>query len=291
MAYDTTRLIAQVKLRANIPTSQNTFSDTDILDVANDCMLSDICPWLIGLREEFFLRNFDQNIIGLQSAYKVTDRSLGNTLREVQVVRNGGLIPLDRKDVEELVSTSTGTPSSFALIGGDIVLYPTPSSTVDTLRQVYFMRPGKLVPAANAAQVLSVNFVTNTVTFANPFPATFSTSSLDLIRNKSGFEHLGLDMTVASSTTTTITFNGTLPTNLAANDWVAVSGESPIPQLPMECHVLLIQSTATVLLESLGQLDQSQNSAAKTEALRKSITVMLSNRIQGAPRRIKSVLI
>lgn len=286
MAYDNDRVLAQVKLLATV--SEGRYTDQELLDLAYDQLIAEVCPLLITVREEYLVRTVEEAIVANTARHSVYARALGNTLRDVKMVNGTTVTELWRVDEEEAVET-TGTPSGFYLEGNYIVLTPVPATTTGNLRQSYYARPGKLVPVAEAARITAINTATMTVTCA--FPSTWTTTNtFDFVKAKGGFEHLGLDYAASSVASGAITFTTSLPSNLAVGDYVALAGESPVPQIPQELHPLLVQMTVSRVLESMENPAQAA-SEARCEKLKAAAVALLSNRVQGAPKKFKSSLV
>jgi hypothetical protein len=114
-------------------------------------------------------------------------------------------------------------------------------------------------------------------------PSGMTTSTpLDVVRGRPGFDVLVADATPTNVTGTTITFGaGVLPSDTAVGDFVCFAEESPFPQVPAEAHPLLAQMTAADLLEALGDTEALAAAQAKVAAEKESVKNLLSSRIDG----------
>ena len=290
MAFDATYLLTQVKLKSASP--EGRYSDAEILQLANDCMISHVVPMIISLKEEYYVTSEDQNITANVSAYPIPYRALGLSLREVKKVQNSNVIDLDRMSPEEITSaTASDTTQGFYIQGQDVILYPTPSSTQDTLRLYYFLTPSKVVAITDCAVITAINTGTGVVT-ATP-PTTWTTSSsLDFCSQRNGHKTLGSDITPTAISTTTITFSlADLPSTLSVGDYVALAGETPFLQCPDVCFDLVVRLVANELLESLGAQAELQAGEKKAEKLQANVVSLLTNRVTGAPKRSVITLI
>lgn len=287
MAFNNDRLLDQIKLLGAV--ADGRYEDQELLDLAYDALISEVCPLLITVREEYLVRTADTSIAASTSRYAIHDRALGGSLRDVRIVDGTSVTELNRIDPEEARLT-TGTPDSFYIEGNYVVLSPVPASATGTLRQSYYVRPGKLVPASEAAVITAINTGTNTLTCT--FPSDWTTSdTFDLIRAKGGFEHLAIDQACSSVTGTSMVFTSSLPSGLAVGDYVAIATESPIPQIPQELHSYLTQLSVSLYLEAMKDMEGLQVSTAKGDRLRSAAVALLSNRVQGAPKKFKSSLV
>ena len=179
MAFDTTRLIAQIKLKGAIP--EGRFTDQEILDVAYDTMLHNVAPWCIANREEYFVYLESTAVVASQASYPVPTRALGMAIREVQLTWNNTIQNIERMDLEEQSTTLEGKPDRFFIQNNEVVLYPTPSSSQYTLKMYYFFRPSKLVPCSEGGAITAIDTGTNIITVAAP--STWTTSdTFDLVK-------------------------------------------------------------------------------------------------------------
>jgi hypothetical protein len=239
---------------------------------------------VLAAREEFFVTSMDYTITANQAAYVLPTRALNGVLREVKLIRGTKVIDLERIDVEDVTDTTSGTPNSFYVEGSNLVLYPTPSSTADTLRIYYFIRPSKLVTNAECAVITAIDTATNTLTVSPPTGWT-TADTFDLVKGSAHFDILGMDLAAGTVGASSIVFSATLPTTLAVGDYVSLAGETCFPMLPPEGHVALVQAAVTAALESMGD-PSAAVSAQKAAALMGSFQSILKTRIQGAPKAL-----
>jgi hypothetical protein len=280
MSFDTTRLVAQMNIKGSLPDGR--FTDQELLDFAYDSLLSEIVPAVLEAREEFFVTYTDFTITANQAAYIVPPRAINGVLREVKLIRGTQIIDLERRDLEEITDTTSGTPDSFYVSGNSLMLYPTPSVTSDTLRVYYFMRPSKLVSVAECAVITAIS--TNTVTITIPTGWT-TTNTFDVVRGRAHFDILGSELVATSVGSGTIVFSTTVPSTMIVGDYITLAEETCFPALPPEGHVALVQSAVTSALESMGD-PNAGSSAQKTSMLLETFKGVLKTRIQGAPKAL-----
>lgn len=283
MAFDTTRLLAQVKLRGALPTGR--FSDQEILDLAYDYLLASIVPAVLLDREEYFVTSDDIAIVASQAAYAIPTRALNGIVRDVKLVLSSGEVQkLPRIDVEEIETEQTGDPQGFYVLGNNLVLYPTPSTAQSTLRIWFPLRPSRLVPTTEAGAITAINTGTHTVSLT--IPSGWSASNtFDLLKGRAHYDVLSRDGAAGSVGAGTIMLSTTLPTGLAVGDYIALAEESPFPLLPPEGHVALACGTAAAALGAMG--DPGTKAAAETaaEALA-AFKAVLAVRVQGQPKAL-----
>lgn len=284
--FNTTRLISQVNIKGALPSGR--FTDQEILDLASDALISEVAPMYIAAREEYYTYDKDHSVVSGTASYSIPHRAVNASLREVKLISGTQILNLDRIDPEDILSTSTGTPEAFYLQGNNVVLYPTPNASGDTLRLTYFIRPNSLVPTSECAQITAISGTTLTATI----PSGWSTSSsFDLIQGTSGFELKGIDLAATTVNAGSIIMTATPPSNLAVGDYICLAGESCFPHIPADAHQLLVHLTVAACLESMGDQVNLVPAAAKVQLLKQALGAMLGNRIQGAPRKFTSSLI
>lgn len=293
MAHTTTDLLRSIKVKGQIPTSQNTFSTADMLGLADDETRTGLVPMLMSVRESYFQTYKDVAIVDGTAAYAVPTRAIGEKLKEVQLVDTAGNVrDLDRIEKEDVHSYSQGSSSAlegFYFEGSDIVLVPTPTGLSDHyLRLTYFKRPSSLVAITAAGQITAINTGTREVTISST-PSTFTTSrTYDFIQANPGFKNLSIDQAVSSVASNILTFSSALPSGLAIGDWVALAGETPIPQLPVEFHSVLALRTAISILRALGHEKEADSKQKELEKLEERVLGLVSPRVEGEPKKVIS---
>lgn len=290
-AFTTAELITDIKQRAMIPTDQTTFTASDLLRFATDELRLTLLPLLLSEREEFYLTEAGatQALVAGTAACQMPARAVGQMLRDAYIVdANGNISNLTRIEYDERPDfdvTATGVPQHFYLRNNKIVLLPIPSSADYSLCTPYYIRPSKLIETTAAAQITAVTSTTITV---SSLPTTITTSTtVDFIRNTGGFECISIDETPTIIASTTLTF-AAVPTGTAIGDWIALSGESPIPQLPAELHPLLSERTARKVMKAIGDANGVKLSEETIREMTEGALLITSNRVQGEPKRIVS---
>jgi hypothetical protein len=286
--YTTTDFITDVKLRCFAPTSQITFTESDILLLADAEMQTTILPLVQSLREDYLVTYKDTTIVADQANYELPDRGVGLQLREVHIIDgdNGTVFDVPQIDTEQVQTTQSGDVQSFYIRGNELFLYRAPSSVWagKTLRLYYFLRPSKFVLTTAAAQVATITQASDTVTVSS-VPSSWTTSNtFDFVRQKGGSETLGIDYE-ASAVGTTIVFTSDMPSRLAVGDYVALAGETPLIQLPPELRPVLAQATACQMLSNM-KLPGADDGMKRLETEIKAATVLLTPRVHGETKKI-----
>jgi len=293
-SFTTEELLSDIKQRAMVPTDQTTFTSSDLLRFATDELRMALLPTLLAEREEFYLSETGatQSIVASQAAYQIPARAVGQMLRDVLLVDSDSRVyNLKRIEYDEIPNyqfSGTGTPEFFCLRNNKIVLFPTPSTTAASaydLLTPYYTRPSKLIEVTAAAQVASMAGSTVTVT---SLPSTIANgASIDFIRDTGGFECLAIDQTITGVAGTVLTF-ASVPTDLTVGDWVALAGQSPIPQLPAELHPLLAERVARKVMKSIGDINGVKMSDQIIAEMTDGASKMTSPRVHGESKRVVS---
>lgn len=251
--YTTTALLASIRRRTGAPEAVAAgTANADLLAIATEELWGPVAAHLKAARSNFFLTSHTQAIVAGTAAYPIPPRAMGSGMAEVEVIQSDGsirnLLTIDRTDLHTMDQTP-GAPSHFYFQDDQVILFPTPSGSGETLRIPYYRRAGVLVLTSAVAVITAINTGTRVLTLASTIPATFLTTvTYDLIGARPGFRTLGMDLAVTNASGTSMTFTATLPTDLAVGDYVCLAGESPVAQIPPETHQLLAQHVAVKVL-------------------------------------------
>lgn len=309
MAWMTSDLIADVRRRAMLPnTSTLGTTDADILVHADNVMASRLVPLVQSVNEEFYVQTVDVALVAGQSAYRMPARNSGAKLRDVTLLRGNVQLNLARIEPERLTewtSNPTGTPVGFYLEAGTINLVPAPAGG-GALRLRYFVRPGALV--TSSAQYAPITAVTyggaNAVVLSVAGASAFVPSAgptVDVIAARPPFEYLITNGPVTSTVTggsvdRTITLSGpTSPApnfspNIAVGDYITQVDVSPVIQLPVELHSLLVQRVVCAIMETLNYRERWEMACRVAEEMEEQALRLISPRVDGAPRKMRGLL-
>ena len=290
--YTSDELVASIKVRARVPTSQQTFTEARIRKLCDEEISIGLVPKILAARENYFLRSYTVGIENGVSEYRIPNRAIGVKLKAVQLEDTSGnvsLIPLIAYEDRGFYTSNNSNSNSpvYYIQNNSVRLTPTPSTTGQyTLHLPYFIRPSTLVAVADAGEISAINTSTNEVT-VSAIPSTFSsTTPFDLVKHDGGFECAAIDQT-ASVSGTVLTFSS-LPSNLAVGDYVCLAGETPIPQIPGELHTLLSLRVTVTILESLGFVNEMKAAQAKLKEAEESANTLLTPRSDGNPKKLNN---
>jgi hypothetical protein len=213
--YTSEELINSVQRRINIPLNQNTFTDADILNFADEELGLSIVPSILSLHENHLLYELITPLVPGQREYEIPYRAVGNKLYDIMFKDlNGNYLPMSQTTWSDEPNYNgaytTNLIYAYYVRNNRVGLLPTFNGiSTGSLRFMYYIRPSSLVPSANVCVISNINTATGVITFQN-VPITFSTATLvDFYKVKSPHTILGIDVQPisVSSISNTMQFN------------------------------------------------------------------------------------
>jgi len=283
--YTTADLLTEVRQRAMLTTDQNTWDSPAILREADSVVRTHCMARLrnfgMGYQETFVDYTVSPN-----TSYPVPPRTMGQ-VRDVQYTQGD-----DERSLATLAQLSTPQEAERGIIVGGYFrlsgdrLFLANGMTQGLLRVYYFLRPGRLVEVSNCAEVVSIAGAVITCTAAPP--TGFVTGArVDLISlEPPSFRPRLIDAEIQGVSGSDITL-AAAPAGTQvplAGEFVALSGQSPVPQVPLEMHSYVAQHTAVNILLSqkpTSQLAQGAQLRLKDEV--QAMRDLLSPRVSGEP--------
>ena len=280
--YTTAELLDSFKQKGRIPPSQTPFDDAGLLSLANDELQVGLLSQILSVRENYYLTYKDYDVVS-SSTYAIPTRAIGGALDAVRIINGTSIYEVSRSEEGQQFATNTSPTGyySFTLRGNNIVIQPSPST--GTIRLWYFIRPNAMVVTTAAAQITGIS--SGTLSFST-LPSTITTSTAcDLIKDQPHFNIISMDQTPTAVTSTTVTFSS-VSDDLAIGDWIALAGQTPIPQIPVEFRTLLTQRVVVKYNEIQGYLDKMKASQLKLDEMEKDIFQLINPRVAEEPKRI-----
>ncbi len=264
--YTSDALLPTLRLLPLMPSVQALFSDSDLLTIMTFEMASKIIPLIDNQQEEYFVTVRDIPFDQAVTVYDIPSRTVAGKLRSVSFLSPGpnvAEVRVPRLRPEDIMSNvnATGLAINPALWGfyvqnNKLVMYLNSTnggnSNFQYLRLRFVRQPNNLVLSSACGRVTLVSG--NNVTVSN-IPGTFTTAqTYDFISNTPNFDALQDDAVCTAINTLTMTFSS-VPAGLQVGDWVCLSGQSPIPQIPyFPGFQLLLQLAAAKCLEVHGDV-------------------------------------
>lgn len=291
--WDTTELLENIRQDGRLSPEDSDATDAKLLREADKQTLLVMVPMLRKARSEWYMDDFDQTLVSGQQKYRIPKGATASSIRTVVWVDSSGvereIMPVPLTD-RHLYQPATGVPYVYTIKDNEILLLPTPSGTLGTLRLVYERRPSTLATSdrcaygpASAAGATTQVFVTTTGTNKPP------SGAVDVILGESPFSAY---MQSATAVLASVTYTITKPTGgrfvpTAVRAYICYEGETVIPQLPPEMHPLLSVITAAKYLRSI---DPGASAAlmADFDKAQQDIQSLITPRQVGRQQKIKS---
>lgn len=297
--YNSDLLIADVKRRAAVPISQNTFTNEDILSFANSELKIGIAPSILSVHEEYYVYLDTVALEANKSKYGIPYRAMGSKLRDLFYMdTNGNLVEMSRilpDDKSIYQNTSSGNSYIFYYIeGNSVVITPEVNDTpTGSLVFSYYIRPNDLVESNRVATITAINTSgINTLYTVDQIPTGFATTSpFDLLQYKPGHKIRKYDIEASAINTLTkvLTFATVdIDDDTEIGDNICFAGECYIPQCPSELHPVLAQRVAARILEAQGDTQGLTNANTKLQEMEKNTQILIDNRTDGSPVKIFS---
>lgn len=128
------------------------------------------------------------------------------------------------------------------------------------------------------------------VKFTDTIPSNITSGAdVDFLQTRPGHSMRGFDVTIPTGgvSTNIITFvAGTVPEDTVVGDYVALSGEGIIPQIPTDLHSGLADRTCGRILAALGDnagVESINQKLAETETRQ---SALLNNRVEGSLQKV-----
>jgi hypothetical protein len=280
-----------------MPSVQALFSDAQLLTILTFEMTSKIYPLIDNQTEEYFVTYDDRTYIQTQTIYSIPSRTLAGKLRALSFVDpNDNEIRIPRLRPEDIMSNvnATGLAINPALWGfytrnNDVVLYLSSvnggTSNYKLLRFRYIRQPNQLVTTAECGRVTGVS---GNVVTVNAVPATFTTTeTYDFISNVPNFNALQDDSVCTAVSGLNLTFTS-MPvdelgnTTLKVGDWICLSGQSPVAQIPFTPgYDLLLQLGAAKCLEIHGDTQGFNIAMSQASDMKNYLISVITPRVDG----------
>lgn len=288
--YSTEELIENIKRRCAVPTSQLTYTNADFVALANDELQGEIVPLIMSTREEYFVDYVDVSSTA-DGVIPFPEDAVGAKLRSVCYVQQTSPLVLNnlpRIDLDVVAGVGVSNQAAMAgfyIQGNDLVLYPNTSVPVGTQLRIYFYRRSLVLASPSTyGQVQSVDPNTNTVVLDFVPSAWVVGTNLNSVSGKPNFSTTNSLAAIVSLSSPSVVLDSV--EGIEAGDYISELGYSAVPQIPLEAHAYLAQLTAVKCLEGLGDTNGMQAAQAKADLLKKSLLIMISQRVDGSIKKI-----
>ena len=284
--YTSADLISSIKLRGVLPSSQNMYTDEKICMLISQELQTNIVPWILSFREDYYLTFEDFNIAANQTVFEIPELAIGGKLKAVLLMDgNGNIISnTPRLSLKQVADLSLGVFNGFYVEGNYIKLYPSAYSAVK-IRLYYFRRPNDVVEISRAGQVISIDTINSTVVLSNVPSSWVIGTQLSIVKGRPGFDVIFNSAPIVSLSSPTVGIASLV--GIQVGDWFALKHYTPVIMCPVEAQPVLAQVVVSKLLEGLG--DPKWEAAEKKAIdLKMSMTNTLAPRVDDSPKKIVS---
>ncbi len=280
----TNKILASIKRRILAPSSNNTFRDSDLIEFLNEEMNIGLVPTILQMKDEYLVYRVLVPITS-KTAYPIPSRSIGNKLREVSLSTDGieeqnmTRISLDTKDSIRGITKA----NQFYIQGNNVHLAPNHGLN-GYLVFYYYIRPNAMVLENAVGTITNIDRTTGTITL-NAIPSTYNTAqTFDFVNYNSPNNIISIDVPVTSInsvTRTVIVSPSNIPDELKVGDFMPLSGETSVPNIPTELHSILAQRVGIRIIEALG--GETSKEKDKLSEMEAKLGLLLDNRVDGSP--------
>jgi hypothetical protein len=284
MDFTSTGLIAQIKRRALIPTSQNLFSDSDLIAMLNEELQNRVIPYILAVREDYFLTYNEYTQNGSTTEIDIPKNAIGNKINQVNIYTASSDDSFFASVPRLTVSQINDYYGGYYIQGSKIKIFPQ-AITSGQLRIYYYRRPSEIVATSRTAIISTVNTNTSIVCSTN-LPANITTgSNIDIVSNEQPWD------TITERTAGTV-LNATLDitdtTDIETGYYVASRNESPFAQIPQDTIPLLIQAVVVRMMEYMGDNNGFQSAILTYAQMESDNRNLITPRVDAQPKKISA---
>jgi hypothetical protein len=284
MDFTSTGLIAQIKRRALIPTSQNLFTDSDLIAMLNEELQNRVIPYILAVREDYFLTYNEYTQNGSTTEIDIPKNAIGNKINQVNIYTASSDDSFFASVPRLTVSQINDYYGGYYIQGSKIKIFPQ-AITSGQLRIYYYRRPSEIVATSRTAIISTVNTNTSIVCSTN-LPSNITTgSNIDIVSNEQPWD------TITERTAGTV-LNATLDltdtTDIETGFYVASRGESPFAQIPQDTIPLLIQAVVVRMMEYMGDNNGFQSAVLTYAQMESDNRNLITPRVDAQPKKISA---
>lgn len=294
MAYTADELVTQVQRAAMVPSASDEITSAVILSFADEESQSVVRPWrrrVTGSGHDIDWE--DSALVADQAEYRIPWRAEGGALEDVTYVDSDdvehGLTSVSREDRWRYVDGAGAhwqTERGFCVEGDHVVLLPTPTEASGSLRMRYYRRPNRLVLEAATFEITAVDAGGSTTSYTGVKPSTITLSTpVDVIQARPNFDLLGKSATPGGVGATTIILVNADVSGAIVGDYIALAGETPIVQLPVELHPILVALVTGRVLEAIGDREAYSIAYERAVVRMRAMEALFLPRVEGKPRK------
>lgn len=256
MAFNTTSLLTRIRLKGRLSSSDADYTDANLLDLADQALVSHVYPLVKGTNGDYYLTHEDISLTSGRNNYPIPNRAYQNTIESIHHLNSDKTAKdyIEYGAYRDIDIGLSGTPVKHTIDDDEIHLFATPSVTGEYLRVRYFYTPSALV-ATTACMLITGG--TDTGVLTGNAPSGWSTAnSFDIVSGTSPFSLIHADLTASAvSAGVSVTFTlSDLDTNRLGTGvyYVTLADQTCFPMAPKELHHTLADLTACTVFSHIG---------------------------------------
>ena len=292
MDLTTAGLISDMELAALLPDGM--YTNADLISFLNDGYFSDVLPFIMKHREDFFVtyEDFDP-----AATINIPTTAIAQKLKDVQLKSGNIYRSIPRLSMGEVTSQYNNGSNGFYIQDNTLVFHPnTPTQTV---RIIYFKRPHYMedstidTDAANVSSstVYKVTAISGDELTVTPDPvANLGTGITVSITHSKSYQPFNvvddIDLVTGSSANIFTAASTTVAATFTVGDYLCNPNYTAFPKLPLEVREVLIQ--AAVVKAMISMKDKDGYSLAKDALKEAKIAAgsLISPRIDNEVKKI-----
>lgn len=283
------KFLDDLKLLITVPANQSLMEDDDILSLADFENRSTVTPLIESTNQGFFVtRSPRYPILANKSSYPIPPRAVGRKLKDLALTDAGGqywsfpMVDLVRGQRIQFGSI----PFGFMFMGDKIQVLPPPTSdTGYGITFAFSVTPGRFVKLAAVGVVDSV--VGDDITLVGVPPTFTPNRRIDVINGEPGNWYKGVGLKITNINSNTLTVEpGTVPEDIEPGDFIPLSGESPVIQLPEEAIPLLLNATSKRVLAAISDFEAKKELEKEIKTQEETVARLLQPRMSSQPTRL-----
>ncbi len=288
--YTTQTLVSKVVLKSHLPLSNDTFTASDVISLADDEIKTPLLKLILSTRGGYYkmFLDFPSNQAGL---YLIPPNATCLTLENIELIQNTSIIQVNPIDEAEQFSTisPTSTTYGYFMVGNYVQILPTPP--VGNVRLWFSRRPSQLVLTSACGQITNIDFsvpLFTTITVAS-LPSTMIVGSLlEIVGDQPPFNIFGQGVVTAISGTN-VTLAGVI-LDFVVGDWLCLQNQTCVPQIPVEFRPVLEMRVVAEMFRLQGGSETKYKAAKeKAKELEDDVLSLLTTRVKSQTKIVSTV--
>lgn len=286
--YLVSELLSALRDTGTLPSSDESSVTTKMMGFLNREQRLYLMRLLLSVDEAHQVTATTVALVTGQTEYRLPTRAAAGRLKMVELVDGaGGRRPLNRiKEEDAYAHTVHGGAGDYYLRGQALVLREALDAGAGSLRVSYYRRFNKLVTEEESGEISAIDTGAGEITIAGAMPEDFGTVRYDFIAGYPNFDILAADVEGEVTGAHTLEFDAAqLPDELAVGDFVALAGETPICNAPLELHDVLVLRATYKYLRSIGDARANEVKADLDESKADALA-LLAPRVESPSIRV-----